>query len=75
MGIDLLATAIFEEPRPPCEGCNFFDMCRLNRLACNDFQTYASIGGQIGKPRKPSRKVYNDIYHDFVEYSETRHGQ
>ena len=65
--------AIRETSPVPCDDCRNFDMCRLNRLACTDFDRYTQQYGEMTS-RRPSRKVYNDLFTDFG-YSEGRHGE
>ena len=73
MALEDLLEAIGDE-QPPCYGCSFAIMCLYNKLLCSDFQHYVQDTIPIKKSRVPSRKLYNDVWPDFVGYSEERHG-
>jgi len=63
------ATAFGEELEKqspcPCDGCQFFQMCRMNRLACKTFKAYCENEVWVEVERRPARKHYNDLFTDF----------
>lgn len=66
--------AVHEQDPCPCDTCSRWAMCRLNRLACSNFYQYVIDIPQEGF-RRPNRKVFNDIYSDFIGHDPARHGE
>ena len=54
--------AAIKETNPvPCDGCRYFEICRLNKLACTKFKSYVNEGSYMTS-RRPSRKIYKEIF-------------
>lgn len=74
MSMQDLIDAIREE-QAPCFYCYNASMCHYNKLICSDYINYVQGVIPIKPSRRPSRKLYNDVWPDFVGYSVERHGE
>lgn len=48
----------------PCDGCQNFQQCADNMLACSDFLIYVGYGDVINVNRLPSADIYYRVYGD-----------
>jgi len=52
----------------PCVGCEHSKLCLTEKLACDQYRHYASLGyyrnksKNVGKSRIPNKEDYNMIY-------------
>lgn len=61
--------ALDEMPKPPCErfgGCEHYDTCRDQQLACEQFWVYVTKSGTRGRipPKEPVKKYYDRIFNE-----------
>ena len=48
----------------PCDGCQNFQQCADNMLACPDFLVYVGYGDVVNVNRLPSADIYHRVYGD-----------
>lgn len=46
----------------PCVDCYLRGLCKINVMACNDFWYYVNTDKAIKDDRKPSKKIYQQIF-------------
>jgi len=54
---------------PPCEthgGCEHYETCKSERLACNPFVTYVTRGGNPKGSRNPNKDYYNIVFKPWL---------
>lgn len=59
--------AVKRGPIPPCErfgGCEYYDKCKEEFLACEQFMVYVNATGTRGRVplREPKRKYYERVF-------------
>ena len=74
MSIEELVEAVRKE-KSPCFSCYNVSVCLHCKLACSDYINYLNETIPTKLSRRPSRKLYNDVFPDFVGYSVERHGE
>jgi hypothetical protein len=48
---------------PPCTGCEWFNKCSRNNIACAMFKNYVEYGKSIGD-NNPTKEIYKELFKD-----------
>ena len=46
----------------PCVNCHNFELCKVNRLACRDYEYFVANGRYREVARKPTAEIYIRIF-------------